>query len=133
MAIIDEVWLTVASLRDARTKVSRANFADLGGFNKAWFFRSCLRNPNTTTRNYSVGGLTVTPRIIAYIVIWLLTPHGFNHVVLTEDDLILMYCLVNKIKVNWVSIIKEQLVRIKKKAKVSHSICCTVLELYRIL
>jgi len=26
-----------------------------------------------------------------------------------------MYCLVNKIKVNWVSVIKEQLVRIRKK------------------
>ena len=34
---------------------------------------------------------------------------------LTEDDMILMYCLVNKIKVNWVSVIKEQLVRIRKK------------------
>jgi len=29
--------------------------------------------------------------------------------------MILMYCLVNKIKVNWVSVIKEQLVRIRKK------------------
>ena len=34
---------------------------------------------------------------------------------LTEEDLIMMYCLVNKIKVNWVSVIKEQLVRIRKK------------------
>jgi len=77
MAITDEVWLSVAGLRDAGTIVSRANVADLGG--------------------------------------WILTPRGFNHAVLTEDDLILMYCLVNKIKVNWVSVIKEQLVRIRKK------------------
>ena len=34
---------------------------------------------------------------------------------LTKDDLILMYCLINKIKVNWVSVIKEQLFRIRKK------------------
>ena len=102
-------------------------------FNKAQFFRSCLRILNTATRSYSVGGLAVIPRIIAYIVIWVLTPRGFNHAVLTEDDLILIYGLVNKIKVNWVSIIKEQLVRIKEKAGVSHSICCTTLELYRIL
>ena len=52
---------------------------------------------------------------MAYIVIWLLTPRGFNLVVLTEDDLILIYCLIDKIKVNWVSVIKEQLFRIRKK------------------
>jgi len=34
MAITDEVWLSVAGLRDAGTIVSRANVADLGGFNK---------------------------------------------------------------------------------------------------
>jgi len=98
--ITDEVWLTVAGLRDAGTIVSRANVIDLGGFNKAQFYRSCLRNPNTAARSYSVGGLVVIPRITTYIVIWMLTPRGFNHAVLTEDDLILMYCLVNKIKVN---------------------------------
>jgi len=65
--------------------------------------------------SFSIGGLSVIPRILAYIVIWLLTPRGFNHVVLTEDDLILMYCLINKIKVNWVSVIKEQLFCIRKK------------------
>jgi len=79
------------------------------------FFRSCLRNPNNLGRNFSIGGLSVIPRILAYIVIWLLTPSGFSHVVLTEDYLILMYCLINKIKVNWVSVIKEQLIRIRKK------------------
>ena len=62
-----------------------------------------------------MGGLSIIPRLVAYIVIWLLTPRGFNHVVLTEDDLILMYCLINKVRVNWVSVIKEQLFRIRKK------------------
>ena len=100
----------MAGLRDAGTIVSRANVADLGGFDKVQFFKSCLRNPNNTMRSYSVGGLSIIPRLLSYIVIWILTPRGFNHAVLTEDDLILMYCLVNKIKVNWVSVIKEQLV-----------------------
>ena len=89
--------------------------ADLGGFDKVQFFKSCLRNPNNTMRSYSVGGLSIIPRLLSYIVIWILTPRGFNHTVLIEDDLILMYCLVNKIKVNWVSVIKEQLVCIRKK------------------
>jgi len=115
MAITDEVWLSVAGLRDAGTIVSRANVTDLGAFDKVQFFKSCLKNPNSTMRSYSVGGLSIIPRRLSYIVIWILTPRGFNHAVLTEDDLILMYCLVNKIKVNWVSVIKEQLVRIRKK------------------
>ena len=62
-----------------------------------------------------MGGLSIIPRLLSYIVIWILTPREFNHAVITEDDLILMYCLVNKIKVNWVSVIKEQVVRIRKK------------------
>jgi len=89
MAITDEVWLLRAGLRDAGTIVSRANMADLGGFDKAQFFKACIRNPNSFIRSYLVGGLSVILRLVAYIVIWLLTPRGFNHVVLTEDDLIL--------------------------------------------
>ena len=64
-----------------------------------------------------MGGLSIIPILLSYIVIWILTPRGFNHVVLNEDYLILMYYLVNKIKVNWVSVIKEQLVRIRKKSE----------------
>ena len=130
MAITDEVWLSVAGLRDAGTIVSRANVTDLGGF------KSCLRNPNSTMRSYSMGGLSIIPRLLSYIVIWILTPRGFNHAVLTEDDLILMYYLVNKIKVNWVSVIKEQLVRIRKKPelKIPYAILISsFIEYYMIL
>jgi len=56
-------------------------------------------------------------RILAFIVIWLLTPRGFNHAVLTEEDLMLMYCLMGKIKVNWVSVIKEHVIKIKRKVE----------------
>jgi len=74
MAITDEVWLSVAGLRDAGTIVSRANVADLGGFDKVQFFNACLRNPNSSMRSYSVGGLSIIPRLLSYIVIWILTP-----------------------------------------------------------
>jgi len=52
MAIMDEVCLSVAGLRDVGTIVSKANVADLGGFDKVQFFKSCLRNPNSTIRSY---------------------------------------------------------------------------------
>jgi len=55
MAITDEVWLSVAGLRDTGTIVSRANVTDLGGFDKVQFFKACLRNPNSSMRSYSMG------------------------------------------------------------------------------
>jgi len=66
-------------------------------------------------KGYHVGGLSLIPRILAFIVIWLLTPRGYNHVVLMEEDLILMYCLMSKIKVNWINVIKEHIAKTKKK------------------
>ena len=92
ICINDDVWLTVAGLRNVGIPI---------GKNKAQFFKSCLRNPNNESRSYSVGGLAMTPRILEFIVIWLLTPRGFNHIVLIEEDLMMMYCLMGKIQVNW--------------------------------
>jgi len=86
-------------------------------FNKTQFFKTCLRNPNNESRSYSVGGLAVTPHILAFIVIWLLTPRGFNHVVLREEDLMMMYYLMGKIQVNWISVIKGHLIKIRKKVE----------------
>jgi len=100
MAKNDEVWLAVAGLRNADIIVGRGNTIELEDFIKVKFYNTCLRNPNITTRSYSVGGLALTPRILAFIVIWLLTPRDFNHVVLMEEDLILMYYFMSKIKVN---------------------------------
>jgi len=100
ICINDEVWLAVAGLQNVGILVGRRHAIGLGRFNKVQFFKSCLRNPNTKSRSYSLGGLAVTPRILAFIVIWLLTPRGFNHAVLTEEDLMLVYYLMGKIQVN---------------------------------
>ena len=105
----------VARLRNVGVIVGRSKTLGLEDFNKVRFFRSCLRNPNTGSISYYVGWLVVTPRILAFTVIWLLTPRGFNHAVLTKEDLMLMYCLMEKIKVNWVSVIKEHIIKIRKK------------------
>jgi len=106
ICINDEVWLAVARLRNARIPIGKNNTVGLEMFNKTQFFKSCLRNPYNESRSYLVGGLTVTPHILAFIVTWLLTPRGFNHVVLIEEDLMMMYCLMGKIQVNWINVIK---------------------------
>jgi len=115
MAINEELWLSVTGLRNDGAVVSRGNTTELGNFNKVQFYKSCLRNQETASRTFNVGGLAAILRILAYIVIWLLTPCGFNHATLIEEDLILMYCLMTKIKVNWVNVIREHLFKVWKK------------------
>jgi len=115
IAINEEVWLSVTGLRNEGATVSRGNTSELGNFNKVQLYKSCLRNQESASRTFNVGGLAATPRILAYIVIWVLTPRGLNHATLTEEDLILMYCLMNKIKVNWVNLIREHLCKVGKK------------------
>jgi len=44
---------------------------------------------------------------------------------LTKEDLMIMYCLMGRIQVNWISIIKEHLMKIRKK--VEYKIPYTVL------
>jgi len=56
-----------------------------------------------------VGGLKLNERLIALIVTWMLTPRGRNHSVLSEEDLVYMYCIMNKVKINWIHIIKEHM------------------------
>jgi len=115
IAINDDVWLSVTSLRNDGVVVSKGNIAKLGNFNKVQFYKSCMRNQDSASKTFSVGGLATTPRILAYIVIWLLTPRGFNHAVLIKEDSILMYCLMTKTKVNWVNVIREHLFKVNKE------------------
>jgi len=97
IAINEKVWLSVTGLRNDGATVSRGNTSELGNFNKVQFYKSCLKNQESASRTFNVGGLATIPRLLAYIVIWVLTPHGLNHATLIEEDLILMYCLMNNI------------------------------------
>jgi len=92
--------MNVTGLNNEGVVVTKGNYVDLGGFNKVQFYKSCLRDQSSVSRTYNVGGLATIPRILAYIFIWILTPRGFNHATLTEEDLILIYCITSKIRVN---------------------------------
>jgi len=39
----------------------------------------------------------------------MLTLRGSNHSVLTKEDIVLIYCIMKKIKVNWIHIFKERM------------------------
>jgi len=60
-------------------------------------------------RNFSVGGLKLDERLVDFIVSWILKPRGSNHSTLSEEDLLLIYCIMNKVKINWIHTIKEHM------------------------
>ena len=68
-----------------------------------------MKNQHAQVTTCSIGGLKLDERLLALIVTWILTPRGSNHSVLTEEDLVYIFCITNKIKINWIHIIKEHM------------------------
>jgi len=114
MRITPLIWMEVAGIKCEGLKVEKDNITTLENFNKVHFFRSCLSNPRAAMRGFHVGGLTMNPRIITFIIVWIITPREHNHVVLHEKDLILMYCILNQLEVNWTYVLGEQMMKSKR-------------------
>ena len=89
-------------------------------FNKIQYYKSCLKNPHAQVRTCSVGGLKLDERLLALFVTWILTPSGNNHSVLTEEDLVCIYCIMNKVKINWINIIKEHMQKSMRLSNYHH-------------
>ena len=111
LKITREIWSSVGGIKYSGLKVSKGNTAGIQGFNKLQFYRSCVRNPTEPVARYHAGSLTLIPRLLAHIIAWQLTPRGSNHAVLHEEDLILLYCIMNQLKVNWVSTMVEHMLK----------------------
>ena len=100
MVITSEVWSAVIGLKSSRLRINRGNLGVVEDFNKILFYKGCLKNLHSKVRNFSVGGLKLDERLVAFIVSWILTPRGNNHSTLSEEDLLLIYCIMNKVKIN---------------------------------
>jgi len=109
MEITHEVWVAVTGLKYAGLRINKGNIGVVEDFNKIQYYKSCLKNPHAQVRTCSVGGLKLNERLLALFVTWILTPRGSNHSVLTEKDLVYIYCIMNKVKINWIHIIKEHM------------------------
>ena len=114
MMITHAVWNNVTGLEHNGFKVGKGNTIEISEFNKMQFYCSCLKDQNTPFNRFHVGNLKLTPRFLAYIIAWQLTPRKSNHAMLIEEDLILIYCLMNKIKVNWIYVMKEHKIKSKR-------------------
>ena len=109
MEITHEVWTAITGSKYAGLRINKGNIGVVEEFNKIQFYKNCLKNPQAKVRNFSVGGLKFNEKLISLIVTWMLTPRGSNHSVLSEEDLVYMYCIMNNEKINWIHIIKEHM------------------------
>jgi len=110
MVITNDVWTVVAGLKFSAIKINRGNLGVMEDFNKIQFYKSCLKDPHSKVRNFSVGGLKLDERLITFIVSWIITPRGSNHSTLSEEDLLMIYCIMNKVKINcllWVMMLSS--------------------------
>jgi len=100
LEITNEVWTAVTGLMFFGLRINRGNTGVIDEFNKMKFYKNCLKNPQAKVTKFGFGGLKLNERLVAFIVSWILTPRGNNHSTLSKEDLVLIYCIVNKIKLN---------------------------------
>jgi len=53
-------------------------------------------------------------KLLAYVVAWIITLRGSNHAQLTEEDLLLISLMQRKLKINWVNIIIDIMLKTKR-------------------
>ena len=109
--ITNKVWIAITRLKYSGLRINKGNLGVVEEFNKMQFYKSCLKNPLSKVRNFSVGGLKSDERLI---LSWIVTPRGSNHSTLSEEDFLLIYCIMNKVKLNWIHIFKDHMQKAKR-------------------
>jgi len=104
-----EVWTAITELKYIGLRINKGNLGVVDEFNKMQFYYSCLKNPLSKVRNFAIGGLKLNEWLIPFIISWILTPRGSNHSTLSEEDLLFIYCIMNKVKLNWIHIFKDHM------------------------
>ena len=76
IVITNDVWVVITGLKFSGVRINKGNLWVVEEFNKMQFYKNCLKNPLSKVRNFSVGGLKLDERLIAFIVSWIVTPRG---------------------------------------------------------
>ena len=109
IVITNYVWAAITGQKFSGVRINKGNLGVIEEFNKMQFYKNCLKNPLSKVRNFFMGGLKLDERLIAFIVSWIITPKGSNHSTLSEEDLLLIYFIMNKVRLNWIHIIKDHM------------------------
>jgi len=86
MEITHDVWTTITGLKYTVLRINKGNIKVVEEFNKMQYYKSCLKNPLSRVICFSVGGLKLNERLIAFIISWMLTPRGSNHCKYNEQS-----------------------------------------------
>ncbi|KAG2399312.1 uncharacterized protein HKW66_Vig0082060 [Vigna angularis] len=111
----NDIWTNVAHLPILENTMHVPN--DFGDFNKILAYRSFMRNPQQPLPNRRyllVGNLRMEERVLHYLIVWLLCPRGSNLAQCFEIDLMIMSAITQNIKINWVDLISDTIVRAKR-------------------
>ena len=85
------------------------------GYNKMQTYRGMLLDPTRRLRNrHAVGGLTTEDRMLVYLITYILTPRSSYHDQVTNDDLQIAYGKKSGIKMNWVLLIEEVMLKCRR-------------------
>jgi len=109
IVITNDVWIVVTGLKFSGVRINRSNRGVVKEFNKMQFYKNCLKNPLSKVRIFFVGGLKLDERLIAFILSWIITPRGSYLSTLSKEELLLIYCVMNKLKINWIHTIKDHM------------------------
>jgi len=107
MEITLVMWNAITGLKFFGALVGKGNTSVVEDFNKMQYYVSYLKNLLMKVKGFHVGAFKLGERVIAFIITWMLTSKGSNHVVLTEKDFVLVYYIMKNIKVNWIHVFKE--------------------------
>nr|KYP32437.1 hypothetical protein KK1_046895 [Cajanus cajan] len=99
--------------RDGSTKPQPFYFGD---FEELTTFRDSQRNPETTNyTKFLVGGMKKISRLISFIIAWTIKPRLHNHAQMSRDEILLMHVIKKKIKIDWVSVMKDCMWKARRK------------------
>jgi len=88
------VWYAVVGLKYEGLKVIKGSIKE---FKKIQSYRTCFRNPNAKVKSFGVEKLAMNPRILVFIILWILTPKGSN-----------------RMMVKWVYVMKDHIIKLKR-------------------
>ena len=115
MKITPTIWFGITRLKYSVLRINKGNTSVVEDFNKIQYYVSCLKYHHLKVKGFHVGALKLNERITAFIVTWMLTPRGSNHVVLTKEDLVLIYYIMKNIKINWIHVFMKHMLALKRQ------------------
>ena len=115
-----DLWKEIDGLSDEGMITNEKGLQDVGvKFNKLATYKIMMKNPKEapkgkTQDRFGSGALKMEARLLAYVIAQIITPKGSNHAQLTKKDLLLIYLMQRTMKINWVNIVMENMLKTKQ-------------------